>query len=230
MSSQKLEGFGEFKVEGLDAKSPKNFRFQDFILKHKYETAFLLIGIILTGFGVLFAKGGMNGQSQRVEVLENATVSENGQEIVVEIAGAVESPGVYKLPSDSRIEDALIAAGGISVNADREWMEKALNRAAKIIDGQKLYIPRVGEQLDTLSANTTGGNQTVSSNFGGQGSGLVNINTASQKELESLNGIGPVYAQNIIEHRPYSTTQELVSKGAIKQFVFEKIKDDIAIY
>jgi competence protein ComEA len=58
---------------------------------------------------------------------------------------------------------------------------------------------------------------------------LVSVNTSSQSELEKLNGIGPVYATNIIEHRPYSDIQELVSKGAISQKVLDKIKNDISL-
>ena len=60
-------------------------------------------------------------------------------------------------------------------------------------------------------------------------SGLININTASQSELEKLTGIGPVYAQKMIEHRPYSTKEELVSKGVISQKVLEKIKESISL-
>jgi len=225
----KLHGFEEFSLEDKDKNTSNNFNWQDFLLTHKYETLFFLLGLILLGFGAFFARKGDSGSVTGIEVLENATGADNALEIVVEISGAVETPGVYKLPKDSRVEDALIAAGGLSANADRDWMEKAVNRAAKITDGQKIYIPRVGEQTESPSANYGGGEQTISSNFGGQGSGLINVNTASQKELESLNGIGPVYGANIIEHRPYSNIEELVSKGAIGRSLFEKIKDKITI-
>jgi competence protein ComEA len=60
-------------------------------------------------------------------------------------------------------------------------------------------------------------------------SNLTNINTASQSELEKLTGIGPVYAQSVIEHRPYSNTQELVSKKIIPQKTYEKIKSEISL-
>jgi len=59
---------------------------------------------------------------------------------------------------------------------------------------------------------------------------LTNVNSANQSELEDLTGIGPVYAQSIIEHRPYSNVEELVSKGALKKSVFEKIKDSVTAY
>ena len=157
--------------------------------------------------------------------------------LVVEISGAVEKPGVYKLENGSRVEDVIIAAGGISINAERIWMEKYLNRAAKIVDGQKLYIPKINETNVNSSQQTLGesaknveGYQTVSSDFSAQKSDLININTASLKELDSLWGIGPVYAQNIVEQRPYSNIEELLSRKIIKQNVFERIKDEITVY
>ena len=59
---------------------------------------------------------------------------------------------------------------------------------------------------------------------------MVNINTATLKELDTLPGIGPVYGQNIIEHRPYSTVEELLSKAVLKKNVYEKIKDKVSVY
>jgi len=209
----------------------KDFDFDEFIYKYRFPLSFILIGLILIAFGVFLVKKNKQDEFSGVEILESTTGRENdGLEVFVEIAGAVEKPGVYSLKNNARIEDLLIASGGISSSADREWMEKSLNRASKLVDGQKLYIPRIGEQSDVLSATDNGGYQNISTDFSNEGSGLININTATQKKLESLNGIGPVYAQNIIEHRPYSTTQELVSKGALKQYVFDKIKDKISIF
>ena len=163
--------------------------------------------------------------------MEATTEAQNASpEIVVEIAGEVEKPGVYKLPRDSRIEDLLVSAGGVSSSADRQWMEKTLNRAAKLFDGQKIYIPSVGEQSTVGSAKNTSECQTVSSDFSGQQGGLVNINLASLKELDALPGIGPVYGQNIIEHRPYSNVGELLSRAVLKPWVYEKIKDLVTAY
>lgn len=204
---------------------------EELLFKYRYQILFILLGLILVGFGTFLMRKESGVMTDTVEVLEVTTQSEGVMsEVVVEVSGAVEKPGVYKLQNNARIEDALIAAGGVSANADREWMEKLLNRAAKIQDGQKIYIPKKGEQSQALSANDSGGYQTITSNFSGQGSGLININTATQKELESLYGIGPVYAQNIVEHRPYSTVEELLSKDVLKKHVYEKIKDKISVY
>jgi competence protein ComEA len=209
---------------------PSRFNFEEFFFRFRYPLLILLLGLILVCFGAFYFKSGLISGGTKVEVLNVTTQDLTQKEMAVEISGQVQKPGVYKLPNGSRIEDLLIVAGGFSVDADGLWVDKYLNRAAKLTDGQKIYVPAVGEQSGSTSAKNSGADQTVSTNFGDQGSGLVNVNTASAKELDSLPGIGPVYAQNIIEHRPYSTTEELVSKEAIKQSLYDKIKDKITIY
>jgi len=192
---------------------------------------FFLLGLVLIGFGIFFYKNGGLSSGDKVEVLNSSTEGGNDSlEIVVEIAGAVEKPGVYKLPNDSRIDDLLIISGGVSVNADRIWMEKYINRAAKLIDGQKVFIPDISKQINNESANNNVGIKLDQGTFGSQTSGLININTSTLSELDKLPGIGPVYGQSIIEHRPYSTSEELVSKGAISKSVYEKIKNLISVF
>lgn len=199
-----------------------------------------LLGLILIGFGVLAYKIDIFSSGDKVEVLNNSTETQNAgpestQDIIVEINGAVEKPDVYKLPFGSRIDDLLISAGGLAVDADRSWVEKNINRASKLIDGQKIYIYSLSDTLyhsGESSANYNGGiklDQGVSGPEGFHPASLININTGSQSELEKLVGIGPVYATNIIEHRPYSDLQELVTRGAISQKVLEKIKGEIVV-
>jgi competence protein ComEA len=81
-----------------------------------------------------------------------------------------------------------------------------------------------------MSAKNSGEDQTISTVSTDQGSVLININSASAKELDSLPGIGPVYAQNIIDHRPYSTVDDLVSKKVVSAGLLNKIKDKISVY
>jgi len=162
--------------------------------------------------------------------LQGTVEGQDTSEITAEISGEVINPGVYKLSSGSRVDDLLIASGGFSVNADRSWSDKYLNRAAKLTDGQKVFVPSINQQSDSLSAKNGIGDQSVSSVNLTDSNTLVNINTASLDDLDSLLGIGQVYGQNIIEHRPYSTLEELVSKGAVKQSLFNKIQDKITLY
>lgn len=194
---------------------------------------YLLIGLILIGFGVLSYKTNIFSGGDKVEVLNGSTQRQDKSfDVVVEIAGAVEKPGVYKLPENSRVDDLLIISGGLSENADRDWLEKNINKAAKLSDGQKIYIYKVNEsgyQSSGESAKENSGIKLYQGVLGSESGELTNINTSTQSELEKLDGIGPVYGQKIIEHRPYSTLEELVSKGAISQKVFEKIKNSITL-
>ena len=136
--------------------------------------------------------------------------------IHIDIEGAVINPGVYTLPAGSRVEDAIVAAGGLTGEADEERIALTLNRAAKLVDGAKLYVPKTGEEIQT-SHNL----ESLSP--------LININLASQSELEALPGVGPVTAQKIISGRPYQILDELVSKKAVGQSLFEKIKPQLAL-
>lgn len=202
--------------------------YQEFVYRNRWPIVILLLGIILFCFGFYFYYGSSADEEVFVvESMEDNT--ENSQTIIVEISGAVAKPGVYKLSSNSRIEDLLKEAGGF-YNENKDWVERFINRASKLVDGQKVYIPAQNEQTDSLSANNLQGSIDSATGVLGVGSSLININTASQTQLESLWGIGPVYAKSIIDQRPYSDVSELTSKKIIKQNVFEKIKNQISVY
>lgn len=138
------------------------------------------------------------------------------REIAVDVSGAVIKPGLYRLSDGDRVQDGLAAAGGLSEDADREWVEKNLNLALRLKDSQKIYIPREGEEQVAAQGVTQ--------------QGLININTGSSRELEVLPGIGPVTAQRIIEGRPYSTVDELLDKKVVSKAIFEKIKEKVSTY
>jgi competence protein ComEA len=142
--------------------------------------------------------------------------------ILVDVEGAVVKPGVYKLPVESRIQDGLIAAGGLSAKADREYVAKTLNLAIKLTDGTKIFIPTLGEP--------TGSEPVLGATTVGATNALINVNTASESQLDSLPGIGPVTAQKIISGRPYGSLDELLSKKIVSAKVYAQIKDKIAIY
>lgn len=156
-----------------------------------------------------------------IRVLEESP-SESG-EAVLDIAGAVLKPGVYKLPAGSRLSDAVAQAGGFAPNADDEYISKSINLAQKVSDGAKIYIPKKGEAVQSFSSQNSG---ALSSSIGGK----ININTASQSQLESLPGIGPVTAGKIIAARPYQGVDELLVKKIVGQKTFEKIKGDISVF
>lgn len=135
-------------------------------------------------------------------------------EVVVDVSGGVINPGIYSLPPGSRVEDAIAAAGGLSKDVDEDRLAKLVNRAAKLSDGAKLYIPKKSDE--------TSHNISDPSNPSSPSS--VSVNAASQSELEALPGIGPATAKKIISGRPYTSLEELVTKKAMGQALFDKLK------
>ncbi len=184
-----------------------------------------VVGIGMLGYGLW---GVLWPEPARVEIVKSDTVTQchdeqcEPQSIYVDVAGAVERPGVYKLPEKSRIEDVLVLAGGLAANADREWVAQNLNLAKEVKDGEKVYVPAIQQIGESASRQISGSvNQKI---------GKININTASQSELDSLEGIGEARVQAIIANRPYGSIEELVSKAKIPQSLYEKIKDEITVY
>ena len=153
-------------------------------------------------------------------------------QIVVDVDGAVAHPGLYKLPADSRVQAALAAAGGLSPQADAH----RINRAAKLHDGQKLYVLSQGESTPPLAASSGQGceGQACTSAEGGlsgsdpEGQGLVNINTANAAQLTQLPGVGPAIAQKIIDYRtangPFTSVDDLTKVPGIGAAKLAQIK------
>lgn len=157
--------------------------------------------------------------------INEATIAGAMTGIVVDVAGAVTHPGVYELNRGARVEEALIAAGGLSKSADTDWVAKNLNRAMKVNDGVKIYIPEVGE----VETSHILGSVVATSETSSQNGSVISINNANQSELESLPGVGPVTAQKIINNRPYTSLDQLVSKKAVGQSLYDKIKSQLSL-
>lgn len=144
-------------------------------------------------------------------------------EIVVDVAGAVVKPGVYRLGTGARVGDAIEAAGGFSPRVDVDRVGIELNLAATLIDGAQVRVP----SRDEVGASTDGG-----SPGGPIDDRLVNLNTASQAELEALPGIGPATAGKIIESRagsPFRTVDELRARGLVGQKTFDQIRSLLTV-
>ncbi|OGH18921.1 MAG: hypothetical protein A3F31_02310 [Candidatus Levybacteria bacterium RIFCSPHIGHO2_12_FULL_38_12] len=210
--------FKEFSFEHLRSTYP--------IIIKKYRFSLLLgiAGLIFFGYGLitLLSSSNSDDEIEYKPVVANQT-NENKGTMVVDVSGAVVNPGVYKLSIDSRVWDGLIKAGGLSSGANREWVSKNLNLAAKLSDGGKIYIPTGQTGITSTMGSIKGENL-------GSVEGFIDINTASEGELDSLPGIGPVTAQKIIQNRPYSATEDLISKKVVTGKVFEKIKGKISVY
>ncbi|KKT98280.1 MAG: Late competence protein comEA [Candidatus Collierbacteria bacterium GW2011_GWC2_45_15] len=181
----------------------------------------LLIAIMLFGGFLVFTglfRGILESRQVQVEYIENdEEIFED--KIIVDVEGGVINPGVYELSSGSRIKDAIVAAGGISSDANRETFVKLFNLAQLLKDGQKIYVPLASES-----------NTGVGYDEHKNADRVININEASEQELDTLEGIGPARAMAIIQGRPYSEVDELVGKGVLSSSILEKIRLKIIVY
>lgn len=152
--------------------------------------------------------------------------SEN-QKIYVQIAGEVKYPGVYEMEKDDRVFQLIEKAGGVTEYADIS----SINLSKKLIDGEKVVIFAKKEttnleEKNTITSQTGTTNSKTNSN-------LININTATKQELESLPGIGPTLAQRIIDYREkngyFQTIEDIKKVSGIGDKKFEAIKDLITV-
>jgi competence protein ComEA len=143
--------------------------------------------------------------------------------LVVHITGAVPRPGVYALAQGSRVQDAISAAGGFLAEAEKT----GINLARALEDGEQLDIPYVEGASPVILEEPAATEAPV------ENTELININFASQAELESLPGIGPTTAQKIIQYReqngPFLTTEDVINVPGIGPGTYERIKDLITV-
>ncbi|MCL2436588.1 MAG: helix-hairpin-helix domain-containing protein [Clostridiales bacterium] len=184
----------------------------------------------------------MEVQDNEIVADESNVVAEVQQEqeayIVVDIEGAVRSPGVVFLLSGSRVNDAVEEAGGLTSDADT----RSVNLASRLSDGDKVYIPTHGEQQTSSGSNSqpagivtdivSSGSQATPDGAS-ENSGMVNINTATSAQLQTLRGVGPATAQRIIEHREtvgrFTRIEDIMRVSGIGTRTFEGFRDNIVI-
>jgi competence protein ComEA len=155
-----------------------------------------------------------------------------GPAVAVHVAGAVLHPGLYRLPAGSRVADAIASAGGRLPRADLD----RLNLAARLGDGQKVFVVRRGETAPPDVAG--GGGADVAGGWAGAGEGVVpaepiDLNTAGLAALDSLPGIGPATARAILEERArrggFRSTRDLLRVPGIGDGRFARLKDRVRV-
>lgn len=146
--------------------------------------------------------------------------------VVVQVAGAVVRPGVYTLPTGSRVEDAIHAAGGYSPDVDPRGAESRLNLAAKLQDAQSIVVPRRGDMSDRPASGSSGTGDSAAP------SGPLNLNTATSAQLDALPGIGPATAAKIIASReqlPFASVDDLVTRKLVAASTLAKFRDQVTV-
>ncbi|MGG7176759.1 helix-hairpin-helix domain-containing protein [Clostridium paraputrificum] len=201
-------------------------------MKKNYKTIGIIALLVIVGVFLLisYIKGGSkelkknNNESIFVEDESNPdekTIPLKSKEIVVEIKGEINKPNIYWLDEESIIEDLIKKAGGITDLAD----VRKINRAEKLKNHQSIIIPNKDEaQSVTASSTVTSGINT---------GGIVNINTASESDLDALPGIGPARARDIIKYREdkggFKTIEDLKNIKGIGEKSFEDLKDKVTV-
>ena len=177
------------------------------------KRALIKILSILLVLMLAFLLKSVRSDSNEISI-ESAAVTPESEELYVDIGGAVERPGVYKVQAGTRLYEVIEMAGGIRSDADTY----TVNQAAFVTDGDKVIIP-IASNLDPEYARDF--------DFS-----LININTASKEQLCSLTGIGDVIADRIIEYRTsnrFKTKEDIMSVNGIGASIFEKIEDSITV-
>jgi competence protein ComEA len=142
----------------------------------------------------------------------------SGAQLVVELAGAVVEPGVYRLPAGTRVGEAIERAGGYGPRVDAERATRELNLAGVLADGDRVLVPSRDDPPEHVIAPASQG--------AGGTAGLIDLNSATQTELESLPGIGPVTAGKIIaarEEQPFTNVDELRGRGLVGEKTFASL-------
>lgn len=170
-------------------------------------------------------------QTENVESVDKA--EEKVSEIAVHITGEVKKTGILYLPEGARLIDAIKKAGGDTKEADLSQV----NLAYQLQDGEKIYIPNKKEKINEYITSGNGNNgikeeENSSNNSKGENK-KVNLNTATQSELDSLPGIGPSTAQKIIDYREengkFNKVEDLQNVKGIGESKYSEIKDKVTV-
>jgi len=192
-----------------------NYWWHDLAYSDIQKRALLIIGV---GLLVLSSFVVFRGSSKEVIAAPLIPIEVSIPEVTVDVAGAVNNPGVYSLPAQSRVIDALRAAGNSVTGSDLS----DLNLARVVKDGEQIYV--------NPTVRTVNGKMIIKKVVP---RGPININRASAKEFDSLVGIGPVIARRIVEYRrvngPFMAIEDLEKVSGIGSAKFEELKSKISV-
>jgi competence protein ComEA len=194
-----------------------------------------LLAFASDGAGTVLVEGGASLESAGLVTGNGAGVDPTARsgdpELVVEIVGAVNRAGVFRLPPGSRVGDLVAAAGGYGTRVDTDRASRELNLAATLHDGDQVRVPSRDDE-ETAETSRTGDSLRSTGASAADASGQLDLNRATSAELEALPGIGPVTAGKILtsrEERPFGEVQDLRTRKLVGEKTFEKLKDLVTV-
>lgn len=210
--------------------------------QYKIALGLGLLGVIAAGFILLQGRdqGGTDVQQLTEQTSSSSSYKDeksnksneisqaetDDQLVTVDVKGAVKKPGVYQLQSNSRVHDALEKAGGMTEEADL----KSINQAQKLSDEAVVYVAKVGENAVDV---TTSAPASATSGTGQAKSALVNLNTATEADFQTISGIGQKRAQDIIAYREangrFKSVDDLKNVSGIGAKTLEKLKEYVTV-
>lgn len=210
--------------------------------QYKIALGLGLLGVIAAGFILLQGRdqGGTDVQQLTEQTSSSSSYKDeksnksneisqaetDEQLVTVDVKGAVKKPGVYQLQSNSRVHDALEKAGGMTEEADL----KSINQAQKLSDEAVVYVAKVGENAVDVTASASA---SVTSGTGQTKSALVNLNTATEADFQTISGIGQKRAQDIIAYREangrFKSVDDLKNVSGIGAKTLEKLKEYVTV-
>ncbi|WP_371105483.1 helix-hairpin-helix domain-containing protein [Streptococcus agalactiae] len=208
------------------------------IKSHKWETTGIIVGLLLFGilglnhFGTHHKEDNLNiNLEKKVSTITEKKVpmishvkDKVSNQVTVDVKGAVNHPGVYSLPSQSRVTDAIKRAGGLSNLAD----SKSVNLAQKLQDETVIYVAQKGEKRTVVEEEKANNIATQ-----GNSKGKINLNKADLSSLQTISGVGAKRAQDILDYRDsqggFKTIDDLKNVSGIGEKTLEKLRQDVTI-
>ena len=204
------------RVEALLGRGP---------LRTTHLVSLAVAALLVLGVGTAIVVWVMRTPPATESVIPQATVAssvpaasaDDGESMLVQAAGAVVSPGVYRLSGDARVVDVIDAAGGLAPGAD----PNRLSLAAKVSDGDRVYVPVVGEALPAASSGAA------------TDAGPIDLNSADEAALDALPGIGPATAKAIVAYReshgPFTSVEQLLEVRGIGPAKLDQLADLVRV-
>ncbi len=188
--------------------------------------------VATSGSGTLVVEGGGPGPSRSDRAgarVDGSPASATRADLVVDVQGAVVRPGIVHVPAGARVADAIAAAGGYGPRVAADRVGQALNLAALVKDGDKVFVPSRDDRSSSASPGSGGGG---GGSTPGGSSGPVDLNHATVAELDALPGIGPVTAAKIIaarDEQAFGSVDDLRTRKILGAATFDKVKNLVVV-